>query len=122
MSDRTPLSSGNDAPATSAVRPSAHEAVRYSKNPLLPKNYSPQLSRGYGTANNRGLELALTVVFMTAIGFGLDRLFGTTPLFTIVSSVTGFVGISIKLWLGYDLEMKAHEEGAIWNRGKEQAS
>jgi hypothetical protein len=30
--------------------------------------------------------------------------------------VLGFAGITVKLFLGYDLEMKKHEEGAIWNR------
>ncbi len=117
MSDRTPLSTGNDAPGT-PTRGDVPD-VRYSKNPLLPKNYNPELNRGYGTANNRGMELALTVVFMTGLGFIADKIIGTTPLFTIVLSVLGFVGISVKLWLGYDLEMKAHEEGAVWNRHKE---
>ena len=117
MSDPTPLSTGNDAPAASAAAPSApSRPVRTSTNPLLPKNYSPELNRGYGTATNRGLELALTFVVMTGLGFLADRYFGTTPTFTIIFSLVGFAGISIKLWLGYDLEMKAHEDGAIWNR------
>jgi len=115
MSDRTPPTSGTDAPAAAAPAV-ASSATRPSKNPFLRKDYAPELNRGYGTAMNRGLELALTVVFLTAIGWGIDRVAGTSPLFIIICSVTGFVGITVKLWLGYDLEMKAHEEDAIWNR------
>ena len=38
------------------------------------------------------------------------------PLFVIIFSILGFAGITVKLFLGYDTEMKKHEEGAIWNR------
>lgn len=84
-------------------------------------SYATATNAGYGTAMGRGLELAVTLLVMVGIGFGVDRLFGTSPLFAIVFSVLGFAGITVKLFLGYDLEMKKHEEGAIWNRESDAA-
>lgn len=79
-------------------------------------NYATSLNRGYSTAMGRGFELAITLAVMVGLGLLADRIFGTFPIFTIIASVLGFAGTSIKLWLGYDLEMRKHEEGAIWNR------
>lgn len=87
-------------------------------DPLARSSYAIATNRGYGNAMGRGLELALTLAVMTGIGWLLDRAAGTAPLFIIVFSVIGFAGITVKLWLGYDLEMRKHEDGAIWNRGK----
>ncbi|WP_426571733.1 AtpZ/AtpI family protein [Aquihabitans sp. McL0605] len=119
MSDSTPLTPGNEAPAAAASTPAATTPVSpraASADPFSRSAYSQSLNRGYGDAMGRGLELAVTLVFMVGIGRLVDLLFGTYPLFTIVFSVLGFAGITVKLFLGYDLEMKKHEEGAIWNR------
>ena len=54
---------------------------------------------------------------MVGIGLGWSTTSSAPrPLFVIIFSVLGFAGITVKLFLGYDLEMKKHEEGAIWNR------
>jgi F0F1-type ATP synthase assembly protein I len=68
---------------------------------------------------SRGIELAATVAVMVGIGWLLDRWFGTEPLMIIVLTVVGFVGTGVKLYYGYDLEMRRHEDGAIWNRESE---
>lgn len=87
-------------------------------SPLHRSNYAGPTSRGYGEAMGRGFELALTLVVMGGIGWGIDHLAGTYPLFVIIFSVLGFAGVTVKLFIGYDLEMRGHTDGAIWNRGK----
>lgn len=86
-------------------------------SPLHRSNYAGPTSRGYSEAMGRGFELALTLVVMGAIGWGIDHLAGTYPLFIIIFSVLGFAGVTVKLFIGYDLEMREHSAGAIWNRG-----
>lgn len=113
MSDRTPHTSGNDAPAAAADAPTG--AFHRSR-------YAQSMNRGYSSAMSRGLELTITLLLMVGVGWGVDKIFGTYPLFTIVFSVVGFAGTGVKLWLGYDLEMRKEEEGAIWNRKPGAAS
>ena len=112
MSDSTPLASGNDAAAPGPA------PARAGRRQLGVSRAS--LTTGYGTSLNRGFELTLTIVAMVGIGWLVDRVAGTTPLFTIGFAVLGFVGTFVKLWIGYDLEMRQHDEGAIWNRKAEQ--
>lgn len=91
-------------------------AAGTSVDPFDREGYARDTNRGYGDAMGRGLELALTVAAMTGIGWLVDRVTGTAPLFIAIFSIIGFVGISVKLWIGYDLEMRKHDEGAIWSR------
>jgi len=56
------------------------------------------------------------------IGWLIDRSLGTSPLFTIGLVVFGFVGMFVKLWLGYDAAMKREEDGAVWNRSRAKVS
>ena len=54
---------------------------------------------------------------MVGIGWLVDRARRhRAALHHHLLSVLGFAGISVKLLLGYDLEMRKHEDGAIWNR------
>ncbi|QXC63168.1 AtpZ/AtpI family protein [Aquihabitans sp. G128] len=138
MSDPHLTAPGNAAPSGPAESPSAAPArtlgdrpvqkrnpvARFvlasaagTSSPLHRDNYAVATNRGYGEAMGRGLELALTLLVMVGLGYGVDHLAGTAPLFTILFSVLGFAGISVKLYVGYDLEMRRHEDGAIWNRG-----
>ena len=121
MSDRTSRRTGNDAPLGTAPHPgtSARTASTILARKLLPKDSSvgQTLGKGYADTMSRGIELALTLVVVGAIGWGIDRVVGASPFFTLVFAVAGFAGISAKLWLGYDREMAEHEDGAIWNRG-----
>lgn len=119
MSDPTPLTLGTEAPADApAARAGGRTgaAVRASGS-LDRETYAPATSRGYSEAMGRGIELALTLVVVGGIGWLVDRAAGTYPLFTVIFSLAGFAGISAKLWLGYDLEMRKHDQDAIWNRG-----
>ncbi len=132
------LAPGTDAPAGSADAPAPGSSTNNGSkvdsvgravvaaaagttvNPLDRSSYAVATNRGYGDAMGRGLELALTLAVLSGIGWLIDRQVGTAPLFTAILSVVGFAGISVKLWIGYDLEMRRHDEGAVWNRGKER--
>jgi len=137
MADTDRFVPGNDAhtgsAGTPAGVPSAHAASRSARlarkvvlistagtsvSPLQREGYAKATNAGYSTAMGRCLELALTLLICCGIGLGLDALFDTAPIFTILLSVIGFAGVGVKLKLGYDLEMDAHERGAVWNRGK----
>ena len=71
---------------------------------------------GFGEALARGFEFAVTPAIFGGIGWLLDRQFGTTPLFLLLLIVFGFVGMFVRMWLGYDTEMRRHEANAPWAR------
>jgi hypothetical protein len=73
-----------------------------------------QLNRGYDDGMTRALEIVLTPLFLGGIGFALDAWLGTRPVLTITLGVLGVVGIFVKMWLGYDREMRAHEAEGAW--------
>jgi uncharacterized membrane protein YuzA (DUF378 family) len=111
------------AAANPAPRPEAHDQSARAGGPTGRSSssferatYAKAINRGYGDAMGRGLELALTLVVVGGIGWLVDRIFGTYPTFTVIFALTGFAGITVKLWLGYDLEMRQHEAAGIWNR------
>ena len=119
MSDSTSRTTGNEAPAIAAIRAANASLLgkKHAQSKAFDRDaYAADTSRGYSTAMGRGFELAITLAVMVGIGLLADRIFGTAPLFVIIFSILGFGGITVKLFLGYDLEMKKHEEGAIWNR------
>ena len=124
MSDSTSRTKGDEAPAIAAVKAAnasllgrQHRSKQFDR-----EAYATDTSRGYSTAMGRGFELAITLAVMVGLGLLADSVFDTGPLFVIIFSILGFAGITVKLFLGYDLEMKKHEEGAIWNRKADSAS
>lgn len=123
MSDSTSRTKGSEAPVVAATRAANASLLgkKWVSRAYDRDNYAGETSKGYSTAMGRGFELAITLAVMVGIGLLADNIFDTTPVFVILFSVLGFAGISVKLYLGYDLEMKKHEEGAIWNRKPGQA-
>lgn len=121
MSDSTPLASGTnaDAAVTNRTQSVAPASKKLSKQ-FDRSAYGASSNRGYGKSTARGFELALTLCVMVGIGWLVDGFLGTQPVFTIIFSIVAFGGLGIKLWLGYDIEMREHEDGAIWNRNKTQ--
>lgn len=81
-----------------------------------------QTHRGFGDAMSRAIELALVPAVFGGVGWLVDRVLGTEPAFLIGLAVFGVVGTVIKMWIGYDLEMKRHEAAAIWTRSRTVAS
>jgi len=73
-------------------------------------DHPPKQSRG-NTEDSLGLgiEVAIILALFFGVGFGLDSLFGTTPLFMIVFTILGAVGLFAKFKYRYDDRMAEHE-------------
>jgi len=56
-----------------------------------------------------GIEAAIIVALFFGVGYGLDWLFGTTPIFMIALSVLGAVGLFVKWKYRYDDRMNELE-------------
>ena len=56
-----------------------------------------------------GIEAAVITALFLGVGYGLDRLFGTTPIFMIVLTVVGAVGLFAKWKYRYDDRMNELE-------------
>jgi len=70
-----------------------------------------------------GIEAAIVVALFFGVGFGLDRLFGTTPIFMIVFTILGAVGLFAKFKYRYDDRMAEHEaERSMSARSKREAT
>jgi F0F1-type ATP synthase assembly protein I len=66
-----------------------------------------------GEGFSRAFEFAATPGVFAAIGYGLDRLFGTRPWIMIGLTLFAVVGMFVKMWIDYDASMKIHEQSAI---------
>ena len=56
-----------------------------------------------------GMDAVIVVVLFLAAGYGLDRLFGTMPVFMIIFTVLGCVGLFAKFKYRYEERMDEHE-------------
>jgi ATP synthase protein I len=72
---------------------------------LLPKQTRVDTQDSLGL----GIEAAVIMVLFFGIGWGVDRLFGTTPILMIVMSVLGAVGLFAKWKYRYDDRMNELE-------------
>jgi len=57
----------------------------------------------------RGMDAAFTLVAFTGVGYLLDRLFGTQPVFMIVLVVLAAVGLFYSFKARYTAAMEQHE-------------
>ncbi|CAN5537035.1 MAG: AtpZ/AtpI family protein [Iamia sp.] len=71
------------------------------------------LNRGFSDSLTRGIELALTPLAFALIGWLIDRVAGTGPVFAIAFFAFGVIGTSVKIKLGYDRQMAAHDGSAV---------
>ncbi len=72
-------------------------------------NYKRDSYNGFGNGLARAFELTATPALFGLIGHFVDGWANTTPWFTIGLVVFAIIGMFIKLWFGYDHEMKSHE-------------
>ena len=72
---------------------------------LLPKQTRVDTQDSLGL----GIEAAVITALFFGLGYGLDRLFDTTPLFMIVLTVVGAVGLFAKWKYRYDDRMNELE-------------
>jgi F0F1-type ATP synthase assembly protein I len=61
-----------------------------------------------------GFELVFSPLLLALVGYGLDRLLGTLPVFTIIFAVVGLTGAVVKLYFTYRYEMQQHESSGPW--------
>ena len=73
------------------------------------RELSEQMHRTTG-----GFELVFSPLLLALVGYGLDRLLGTLPVFTIIFAVVGLVGAVVKLYFTYRYEMEQHESSGPW--------
>jgi F0F1-type ATP synthase assembly protein I len=76
---------------------------------LLPKQPRVKTADPNGDSLGLGIEAAVILALFFFAGFGLDRLFSTTPVFMIVMVVIGSVGLFAKYKYSYDAKMDEHE-------------
>jgi F0F1-type ATP synthase assembly protein I len=68
------------------------------------------LNRGFGDAMSRATEIALLPAIFGFGGWLLDGWLGTTPVFLVGLLVFAFAGMLVRTWIGYDAEMRRHED------------
>jgi F0F1-type ATP synthase assembly protein I len=56
-----------------------------------------------------GMDAVIMLIIFFGVGFGLDRLFGTTPVFMIVMTLLGAVGLFATFKYRYEARMQEHE-------------
>jgi F0F1-type ATP synthase assembly protein I len=61
-----------------------------------------------------GYELVFSPLLLALVGFGIDKLLGTLPLFTILFAVLGLIGAVTKIVYTYNSEMEQHEKSGPW--------
>lgn len=76
--------------------------------------YKRDLYNGFGNGLSRAFELAVTPAVFGGIGYAVDRAVGMVPVFTIVLLLLALGGMFVRMWYGYDAEMKAHEADGAW--------
>jgi F0F1-type ATP synthase assembly protein I len=78
------------------------------------RDYKRDSYKGFGDGMSRAFELAAVPVVFGGLGYLVDSWLGTRPLFIIGFVVFALIGIFIRMWFGYDQEMRAHEARADW--------
>ena len=76
------------------------------------------LYNGFGNGLSRAFELAVTPVVFGGFGYALDRALGLVPVVTIVATLFALAGMFVRMWYGYDREMRAHEARGPWSRSR----
>ena len=74
--------------------------------PRPPKNVRVNTEDSLG----HGMDAVIMLAIFLGAGFGLDRLFGTTPIFMIVMTVVGSVGLFARIYYQYEAKMDEHDE------------
>jgi F0F1-type ATP synthase assembly protein I len=83
---------------------------------LVPKNTQNLSSQSMG----RGMELAVSVLVFTLIGFALDAAFDTLPWITVSLIVFSTVGNFVRMYYSYNAQMNALEEARRTQSGAQR--
>lgn len=80
---------------------------------LLPKQTRVDTQDSLG----HGMDAAIMLVLFLAAGYGLDRWFGTMPVFMVALSLLGAVGVFLKFKYRYDERMNELENERLRRPG-----
>ena len=83
---------------------------------MFTTNDKRAMNQGFGDGMSRAFELVATPMVFGGIGYLVDRLAGTMPVFTVLLGAFGIVGTFVRAWYGYDAEMRRVEQSGRWNR------
>lgn len=72
------------------------------------------MNNGFGDGMSRAFELAITPLVFGGLGFVLDRAIGTSPVFAVAFAAFAVIGMFVRVWFGYDLEMRQLESTSRW--------
>jgi F0F1-type ATP synthase assembly protein I len=74
---------------------------------------------GFGNALSQAVEIVATPLLFALVGFFLDRLAGTRPLFTVSLALFALVGMALRMYYAYREAMAREEEGKPWTRSRQ---
>ena len=80
------------------------------------------LNKGFGASLNNAFEIALIPVLFAGVGWLIDALLGTGPVFLVILAVLGLAGTVAKLYYGYNREMGEMEQAGPWRRATKDLS
>lgn len=76
---------------------------------------------GFGESMSRAFELAVTPAVFGVAGYALDRWLGILPVLTIVFFVLAVIGLSVRMWCGYEQRMQEHDKAGPWSHSARAA-
>ena len=79
-----------------------------------------ELYNGFGNSLSRAIELVMTPTLFGLLGLLLDHIFGITPVLTIVLVLFAISGLAVRMYYGYNEEMRVHEANAPWARSRRE--
>ncbi len=74
------------------------------------------LHQGFGAALTNSAEIAAVPLILAGLGWLVDALLGTEPVFVAVFAVLGLVGTFAKLYYAYCHTMTSLEAAGPWHR------
>lgn len=74
------------------------------------------MNQGFGDGMSRAFELVATPLVFGGVGYLIDRVAGTAPMFVVTLGLFGVVGTFLRVWFGYDAEMRSLESSGAWAR------
>ena len=84
---------------------------------------SPKKTRANGEDSlGHGMDAVIMLVLFLGAGYGLDRLFGTMPIFMIAMTLLGAVGLFAKFKYRYDARMDEHEAARLAHSSSKSAA
>jgi F0F1-type ATP synthase assembly protein I len=83
---------------------------------MTSNDHQRDLYRGFDDGYTHAMELALTPFVAAGVGYVLDRLVGTVPLFSIALFTVAVIATFLKMYYTYDAKMKEHDAESPWGR------